>query len=238
MTETSTKPSTKTEIATILVAESDQITLELLCEHLTADRFNTLAAPTVEDAWKLFKDAAPDLVLLDLGFGRDAVELVTEVREHSQGKDETPPGLIVISRRASERDRIRCLSEGADDHIQRPFSYGEMLTRINAVLRRRQAEPVTRVGNLEINHVRQTVAVDGRTVRLSQKEFGILKVLATDPGRVFSKEELLQEVWGYRSAGHTRTLEAHCARLRKKLDPNHGRMVVCCWGVGYRLVGP
>lgn len=94
------------------------------------------------------------------------------------------------------------------------------------------------VGEIEINDVEHTVKVSGRYLRLSMKEYALLKVLAAEPTRVFSKEELLQEVWGYRSIGHTRTLEAHCSRLRRKLDPDNGRYVVNCWGIGYRLVGP
>ena len=89
-----------------------------------------------------------------------------------------------------------------------------------------------------IDHEQRTVSVDDRPVRLSSKEFGLLGALAAEPTRVFSKEELLRDVWGYRSIGHTRTLEAHASRLRRKLDPERGRYVVNCWGVGYRLVGP
>lgn len=95
-----------------------------------------------------------------------------------------------------------------------------------------------RAGTIEINEVEHSVKVAGKPLRLSMKEFALLKVLASEPTRVFSKEELLAEVWGFRSTGHTRTLEAHCSRLRRKLDPEHGQYVVNCWGVGYRLVGP
>ena len=97
---------------------------------------------------------------------------------------------------------------------------------------------MTRVAEIEISHLERSVTVDERQVDLSAKEFALLGALANEPTRVFSKEELLRDVWGYRSIGHTRTLEAHASRLRRKLDPERGRFVVNCWGVGYRLVEP
>lgn len=107
------------------------------------------------------------------------------------------------------------------------------------MLRRKMiSHTVLRAADIEINDIERTVKVSGEAVRLSVKEYSLLRLLATEPTRVFSKEELLQEVWGYRSLGHTRTLEAHCSRLRRKLDPDRGRYVVNCWGVGYRLVSP
>ena len=132
---------------------------------------------------------------------------------------------------------FRSLAEGADDYIQRPYAYGELLARINAALRRRASETTTRitVGDLEIDTIEQKVTIDGREVRLSPKEYALLRFLASEPQRVFSKEECLAEIWCYRSLGHSRTLDAHASRLRRKLDPEHGRWAIPCWGVGYRL---
>jgi len=233
---------TREETARIVICEDDQPTLELLSDHLSADRFGVLAAPTAADALRLCHYDDPDLLLLDLGLPDAAgMDLLREIRNPDRSANPADPGIgvIIVSGRGTEQDRVRGLNEGADDYIQKPFSYGELLARINSVLRRRRrSHPLLRVAEIEINDVEHTVKVGGKHIRLSMKEYALLKILASEPTRVYSKEELLQEVWGYRSTGHTRTLEAHCSRLRRKLDPKRGRYVVNCWGVGYRLVGP
>lgn len=228
--------------AKLVVCEDDQATLELLCDHLTADRFEVLAASTAADALRLCEFDRPDLLLLDLNLpdasGLDVLRVIRGTAR-SVNPFDSNLGIIIVSGRGSERDRVRGLEQGADDYVLKPFSYGELLARIGAVLRRRAgAEPVTRIDGIEIDHRQRTVRVDGRPVRLSSKEYALLCALADEPTRVFSKEELLRDVWGYRSIGHTRTLEAHASRLRRKLDPDHGRFVINCWAVGYRLLGP
>ncbi len=118
------------------------------------------------------------------------------------------------------------------------FNYPELRARIGAVLRRGGTGARARAGwaRSSIDPARREVRVGEREVQLSNKEFSLLRALAADPTRVFSKEELLRDVWGYRSLGRTRTLDSHASRLRRKLDPEHGRYVVNCWGVGYRLI--
>lgn len=220
-------------VAKVMIVENDDPTRQLLEEHLEADRFDVVSAKTPKVARSLLPLGGFDLMLVDLAAG-DGLELLREIRESDQHI-----AVIVVSGRATERERVRALGEGADDYVQKPFSYGELLARMNAVLRRtKKSDPVTRVGEIEINDVTNTVKVNGRKVRLSAKELALLKVLASEPSRVFSKEELLREVFGYRSIGHTRTLEAHARRLGSKLDPNHRRYVVNCWGVGWRLLWP
>ena len=114
--------------------------------------------------------------------------------------------------------------------------YPELVARVAAVLRRRQGgrEGPRRVGDLVIDPATRSVRVGGQPVELANKEFALLRALAADPNRVFSKEELLRDVWDYRSLGRTRTLDSHASRLRRKLDPEHCRWVINCWGVGYR----
>ena len=228
----------KTEVATILVAVRDDATRELLAEHLTAERFKVLATGTSEGTVQLQTLGKPDLVLLDLML-EESLETLRKIRQidRKNRPGEMPAAVIVISGRETERDRIRGLAEGAADYIQRPYAYGELLARINAVLRRRASETATliKVGGLEIDTVEQKVTMEGREVRLSPKEYALLRFLASEPRRVFSKEECLAEIWGYRSLGHSRTLDAHASRLRRKLDPEHGRWAIPCWGVGYRL---
>ncbi len=221
-------------VASVLIVEEDDATRQLLCEHLEADHFQVAGAKNAEVARSVLAGGDYELVLLDLNVGDEALGLLQEIQQKNENT-----AVIIISGRASERDRVRGLNEGADDYVVKPFSYGELVARINAVLRRlRKAESVTRVGDIEINQVKGKVTVSGRQVRLTPKELALLKVLASEPSRVFSKEELLRDIWGYRSLGHTRTLDTHMNRLRSKLDPDHRRYVVNCWGVGYRLQFP
>lgn len=228
----SVKEASKT-VAKVLIVEDDAATRQQLGEHLEADRFEVAAVKSAAEARSLLAAGDFNLVLLDLTLSDDALGLLREIH---QGEERV--AVIIVTGRSTERDRIRGLNEGADDYISKPYSYGELLARMNAVLRRLKADPVTQVGEIEINNETGKVTVSGRAVHLSAKELALLKVLATEPTRVFSREELLAEIWGYRSIGHTRTLEAHCARLRSKLDPEYGRLVVNCWGVGFRLQGP
>jgi len=237
-----TGPGRRSKGPRLVVCEDDRPTLELLCDHLTADRFEVLPAPTAADALRHCEYGRPDLLLLDLALpDGSGLDVLAEVRDTSRPVNPFDPnlGVIIVSGRGTERDRIRGLERGADDYLLKPFAFGELLARIGAVLRRRAgASPVVRVDGIEIDHRQRTVRVAGRPVRLSAKEYSLLCMLAAEPTRVFTKEELLREVWGYRSIDHTRTLEAHASRLRRKLDPGGSRFVVNCWGVGYRLVGP
>ena len=231
------------EIAQVVVCEDDRATLDLLSENLVADRFGVMQAPTASDALRLCQYGNPDLLLLDLNLPDAAgLDVLRELRDPDRAvsRFDLALGVIILSGRSTERDRVRGLRQGADDYLIKPFHYPELLARIEAVLRRRRGgrSTPTRVGDIRISHEERTVSVGDRRVDLSAKEFALLSVLAGEPTRVFSKEELLRDVWGYRSIGHTRTLEAHASRLRRKLDPEAGRFVLNCWGVGYRLVEP
>lgn len=235
-------PETK-EIARLVICEDDRATLDLLCDHLLADRYGVMAAPTAADALRLCQYGSPDLLLLDLTLpDASGLDVLREIRnpDRAVSRFDSRLGVIVLSGRGTERDRVRGLEQGADDYVVKPYHYSELLARVGAVLRRRRTgnNRITRVAEIEISHDQRSVAVGSRSIELSAKEFSLLGVLATEPTRVFTKEELLRDVWGYRSLGHTRTLEAHASRLRRKLDPDTGRFVVNCWGVGYRLVEP
>jgi DNA-binding response OmpR family regulator len=229
-------------MATIVVCEDEPVTLELLCDHLEADRFRALPAPSAADALRLCHYNQPDLLLLDLRLpDAPGLDVLREIRASDDvGRYDSRLPVIVLSARGSEHDRVRGLSEGADDYLAKPFHYPEVAARIGAVLRRRDGDPrlgPVRVGKLVVDPVRREATVAGRPVPLANKEFELLRVLASEPRRVFTKAELLRDVWGFRAAGRTRTIESHASRLRRKLDPEHGRWVVNCWGVGYRLVG-
>jgi DNA-binding response OmpR family regulator len=227
--------------ASLVVCEDDAATLDLLCDHLHADRFEALPAPCASDALRLCHYNDPDLLLLDLRLpDASGLDVLREIRASAGPTGRFDPGLpvIVLSGRATEVDRIRGLEEGADDYVVKPFHYQEVAARIRSVLRRRDSrrEGPRRIGDLFIDPGRREVRVGDREVRLANKEFSLLRALAADPHRVFRKEDLLRDVWGFRSMGRTRTLDSHASRLRRKLDPENGRFVVNCWGVGYRLL--
>jgi DNA-binding response OmpR family regulator len=229
------------EIASLVVCEDDASTLELLCDHLAADRFGVLPAPSASDALRLCRYNHPDLLLLDLTLpDASGLDVLREIRDSDGVTSRFDPGLpvIVLSGRGAEADRVRGLDFGADDYVVKPFSYQELRARIGSVLRRGLdgREGPCRVGEIVVDPARRKVWVGEREVPLSNKEFGLLRVLAGDPSRVFPKRELLESVWGYRSPARTRTLDSHASRLRRKLDPEHGRYVVNCWGYGYRLL--
>lgn len=229
-------------VATVVVCEDDQVTLDLLCDRLASDRFEPLPAGTAEEALRLCRHQRPDLLVVDLELPEGSgPELLRRIREAHWLQTQIDPYLPVIALRPRARDpwAIPEPDLAADDYLEKPFAYEDLRARIDAILRRRHSrldQPV-RVGELTVDPARRKVRVGEREVRLSKKEFTLLRVLASDPTRVFAKEELLRDVWGLRGpAASTRTLDSHVSRLRRKLDPEHARYVVNCWGVGYRLV--
>lgn len=226
----------------VVVCESDTSTLESICDRLTADRFNALPAPSAADALRFCRYNEPHLMLLDMTLGDSTgLEVLREIRQADGIAARFDPRLpiIALGGRVDDVERARVLEEGADDFLSKPASYEELRARIIAVLRRSEGrgESPVRVGDLVIDPARRTVHVDGREVHVTKKEFTLLRMLATDPTRVFSKDELLAAIWKLkRSPGATRTVDSHSSRLRRKLDPDHRRYVVNCWGIGYSLV--
>jgi DNA-binding response OmpR family regulator len=187
----------------------------------------------------------PALAIVDIGLpdgsGLDLIRRVREADGVASRLDPTVP-LVILTGRADEISRVRGFERGADDFVTKPFSYPELRLRLNAILRRAQPRRSLgrlRVGDLEVDPPSRDVTLRGRRIALSQKEFALLKLLASSPTRVFTKEELLRDVWGFRTMGATRTLDSHACRLRSKLGLDGDRFVVNVWGVGYRLVdGP
>ena len=230
---------------TILLVEDDDATRTFLADNLTADGFDMLVADCVRDGRRLLEAKFPDLVVVDVVLPDAAgLDLVREVRSAdgiaSRLDPHTP--VLVLSGRSSELDRLRGFERGADDYVVKPFAYAEVRARIGALLRRANLRPgqgTLRVGELRIDPPSRDVTLRGRRIVLSQKEFALLRTLATEPTRVFTKEELLRNVWGFRALGSTRTLDSHACRLRQKLSRGGDRFVLNVWGVGYRLIdGP
>jgi DNA-binding response OmpR family regulator len=202
---------------TVLLTEHEPATRGLLERQLRDDGFE-LALP----------GAAPDLVLA----GNDA--------ELERWRGQAP--VIVLGPAEAEPDeRVRAFRRGCDDYVARPFHYDELVERMRAVLRRAGVTPASRIvaGPLTIDRRARLVTLHGTRVELAQKEYELLVHLAKEPERVFTKDELLRDVWGYRTRSRTRTLDAHASRLRRKLraaDPD-ASFVENQWGVGYRLLG-
>jgi DNA-binding response OmpR family regulator len=231
----------RNEIASVVVCEDDEVTLELLCDNLAADRFGVMPAPSASDALRLCRYNHPDLLLLDLSLpDASGLDVLREIRHADGVESRFDPRLpvIILSGRGADVDRVRGLEAGADDYVTKPFLMPELRARIGALLRRRSSHRggPSRVGDLVVDPFRHRVTVGGVPVTLSKKEFTLLRILASDPTRVFTKEELLRDAWGYKGPSKTRTLDSHASRLRRKLDPQHGHYVVNCWGVGYRLI--
>ena len=228
-------------LASVIVCEDDEPTRRLLCDHLAADRYVALPAECAADALRHCHYKHPDLLLLDLILpDAGGLDVLREIRaaEGATGRYDPKLPVIVLTGRGSEADRVRGLTEGADDYVVKPFHYPELAARVRAVLRRRDGrrEGPSRAGEVTLDPSTREVRVGERGVKLANKEFALLRALASEPLRVFTKEELLRDVWGFRAMGRTRTLDSHASRLRRKLDPEHARYVVNCWGVGYRLI--
>jgi DNA-binding response OmpR family regulator len=233
------------DASTILLVEDDDATRAYLADNLTADGYALITADCAKDGWRLLETKFPDLVVLDVALpDGSGLELVRRMREADGVVSRVDPltPVLVVSGRRGELDRLRGFERGADDYVVKPFSYAELRARVAALLRRSQRRPGMgrlRVGTLEVDPASREVLVRGDRVELAQKEFALLRTLAAEPTRVFTKEELLRNVWGFRSLGQTRTLDSHACRLRQKLGVHGDRYVINVWGVGYRLVdGP
>jgi DNA-binding response OmpR family regulator len=231
--------------ATLLLVEDDPVVRTFLADNLTADGYELLVAETMRDALRALEYKRPDLAVVDLrlpdGSGLELIRQVRAADGIASRLDPTLP-LVIVSGCAAELDRMRGLEYGADDYVSKPFGYGELRLRIAAVLRRthdRVNRGRMRIGALEIDPAARVTTLRGTRVELAAKEFALLKALAAAPTRVFTKEELLRDVWGFRARGQTRTLDSHACRVRRKLARDGDRFVVNVWGVGYRLVdGP
>jgi DNA-binding response OmpR family regulator len=224
-------------ISTVLVVDDEPMVLDVVRRYLERDGHHVLTAANGEVARRLIEREPPQLVLLDvmLPGGTDGLALCRWIRSGS----DIP--VILLTARADEADRIVGLELGADDYVTKPFSPRELATRVKTVLRRAHpgpppAERLT-VGELVIDSARHEVHRGGQPVSLTAKEFDLLWFFASNPNRVFSRDQLMHGVWGYSAALDTGTVTVHVRRLREKLeaDPSNPRLVETIWGVGYRL---
>ena len=221
--------------AALLLAEPEPATRGYLERQLVSDGFQVLQAAFGGEALALVERTRPDLVVCS------ELDLCERLREGEPGRtwNRDVPVIVLGPKEADAVDRVRAFQRGADDYLPQPVVYDELLARIRAVLRRTSPPSPDRieVGELAIDKLARVVTVRGEPVHLAGKEFELLVALAAQPNRVFTKDELLRDVWGYRSFTRTRTLDSHVSRLRAKLERGDGdRFVVNVWGVGYKLV--
>jgi DNA-binding response OmpR family regulator len=227
---------------TILIVEDHAATRRFLADNLAADGYEPLEAGTAAEGLRLIAAGPPELAIIDLGLpDRDGLELLSQIRSSARrgGSLDSQLPVLILSGRAGELDRIRGFERGTDDYLVKPFSYGELRGRLDALLRRARARPRLgrlRVGALELDPMSREAWVDGEVVHLTNKEFALALRLAAEPTRLFTRAELLAEVWGFQSAGATRTLDSHASRLRRKLSLGGRRFVINVWGIGYRLL--
>lgn len=230
--------------ATVLLIDDDDAIRALLSRELDADGYAPLGAATLTDARRHLQESFPDIAILDTGLpDGSGLTLLGEIRDrHGQagGADPDLP-VLVLSGSCAESDRVRAFERGADDFLAKPFSYRELRGRVAAVLRRREGHVrrgALQVAGLRIDPLRREVRYGDERLRLTQKEFSLLHQLAGEPMRVFTKDELLRTIWGFRAPGATttRTLDSHACRLRGKLaGAGAPHLVENVWGVGYRL---
>ena len=225
----------------LLLAEAEPGTRDFLERHLSSDGFHVLGADAQELVLELIERARPDLVLVGGLEDASAPEVCRRLREGEPGRswDRNVPVIVLGEARADAVDRVHAFERGCDDFVPRPFHYEELVARIHAVLRRTRPAERERLaaGPIAIDRATRRVTVHGLLVSLAAKEYELLVKLASEPTRVFTKEELLREVWGFVALGRTRTLDSHASRLRRKLTLAGAEdCVLNVWGVGYRLL--
>ena len=225
-------------IATAIVCSASEPQLEAICDRWIDDRYAPLPAATASAASRLCRYGRAELLILDLGLPHQGA--LNLLRERTEWDDFPDIGVLALMDRG---DDPAVLTDdpalAVDDYLKRPFILDELRHRLETILRRRHSrdDVVVRLGELLVDPARRKVMVGEREVHLARKEFVLLRVLASDPTRVFSKDELLRAVWGLRhTPGRTRTLDSHASRLRRKLDSDHRRFVVNCRGIGCRLL--
>jgi DNA-binding response OmpR family regulator len=223
----------------ILVIEDDASILRGLSDNLVFESYEVLTASDGESGYRLMREKDPDLVILDLMLPRMSGY---EVCRKARSEGLTTP-IIMLTARGEEADRILGLDIGADDYVSKPFSIRELLARVRAHLRRRQAgeastPDILQFDDVVIDFMRYEARKRSKTVDMTRKEFGVLRYLVARAGAVVTRDELLNEVWGYDATPTTRTVDNHLASLRSKLEdvPSQPRHLLTIHGVGYKWV--
>lgn len=226
----------------ILIVDDDENIAELISLYLTKECFETKIVYDGESALKELDQFNPNLILLDLMLpGIDGYQVCREVR-----KDHSVP-IIMLSAKGETFDKVLGLELGADDYLIKPFETKELVARVKAVLRRYQAAPApapapekpaqfVEYPDLEINLANYTVVYCGKNIEMPPKELELLYFLASSPNQVFTREQLLDHIWGYEYIGDTRTVDVHIKRIREKIKDNEHWKLDTVWGIGYKFV--
>jgi DNA-binding response OmpR family regulator len=223
----------------ILIVDDDANIAEIISLYLTKECFNTMVARDGEEALKAFETYEPNLILLDLMLpGIDGYQVCREIRSKSM----TP--IIMLSAKGEVFDKVLGLELGADDYIEKPFDSKELVARVKAVLRRtaasRPEEKESDVKSVEypdliINLTNYSVIYYGKSIEMPPKELELLYFLASSPNQVFTREQLLDHIWGYEYIGDTRTVDVHIKRLREKIKDHEVWRLSTVWGIGYKF---
>ena len=228
----------------VLLIEDDRDIAELLAMHLRDEGYEVSSYHDGSEGLAAAKAETFDLLVLDLMLpGTDGLTICRELRNH-----EAYLPILMLTAKSSELDRVLGLELGADDYLTKPFSIRELVARVKALLRRADAmraqettapssRQVLQCGDIRIDAERRTVQIEGKTVELTAKEFDLLFYFASHPGRVYSRIQLLDQVWGYGHEGYEHTVNSHINRLRGKIeqDPANPRYILTVWGVGYKF---
>lgn len=222
----------------ILIVDDESTIVEVVELYLRREGFRVATAQDGKQALEHIDHERPDLVILDLMLpGMSGLDITRQLR--TQGN--LP--IIMLTARSEESDRIVGLELGADDYVTKPFSPRELVARVKTVLRRVQPNPVAEdsqtltLGGLRLNHVARSVTLSGNSINLTAREFDLLEFLMRHPEQVFTREQLLDNVWGYTFASDLSTVTVHIRRLREKIerDPAEPQILQTVWGVGYKL---
>ena len=225
----------------ILIVDDDENIAELISLYLTKECFETRIVGDGESALTAVKEFNPNLILLDLMLpGIDGYQVCREVR-----KDELQVPIIMLSAKGEVFDKVLGLELGADDYMEKPFDSKELVARVKAVLRRYKPvvveapqpdpENEVRLTDLIINRSNYSVTYKGRRVEMPPKELELLYFLASQPNHVYSREQLLDQIWGYEYVGDTRTVDVHIKRIREKIGDHDHWKITTIWGVGYKF---
>ena len=219
----------------VLVVDDDARTVELVKIYLARDGYRVLTAYDGIEALRLAREGHPDLIVLDLMLpGMDGLEVCRKIR----GESDVP--IIMLTARTTDEDKLTGLSLGADDYVTKPFSPRELAARVRAVLRRLPGErgpDEIKCGQLTVNFIRHEASLDEKPLNLTEVEFKLLGVFAREPGKVFSRAELIEKALGYGFEGFDRTIDVHILNLRRKLepDPSHPKYIKTVYGAGYKF---
>jgi two-component system alkaline phosphatase synthesis response regulator PhoP len=219
----------------VLVVDDDAKTVELVKLYLNRDGYRVLTAYDGVEALRLARESHPDLIVLDIMLpGIDGLEVCHTLREES----EVP--IIMLTAKTTDEDKLEGLDLGADDYVTKPFSPRELAARVRAVLRRLPGErgpEEIKHGELTMNFLKREVSFAGKPINLTPVEFKLMGVLVKEPGRVFSRAQLIEKAFGYDFEGFDRTIDVHILNLRRKLEPDssHPKYIKTVYGAGYKL---